>query len=676
MKRVLVATLASLAVLGSATAIADVPRDSVGTEFWLAFPGNAAIETRTLSVQIAARTAARGHVRVPGLATSTAFAVSPGAVTTVAVPSDAELTTAGVVQARGVRVTADAPIAVVGENNEGASVDTFLGLPTDVLGTDFVALAAAQHSGYAGQLAIVAAANDTVVTVVPSVAVNGHAAGVPFDVTLEQGHTLLLRSQADGSDLSGTTVRASAPVGVFAGHRCANVPLAVSYCDHLNEAMPPTSTWGRRFVVNTATTGRANDVLRITAARDGTALSWDPPFAGAPATLDRGRVVEITNAPDATALQATGPLLVMQYARGGSTSLNGDSDPFQMQVPPVEQYLPTQVTASPSNDFATHLMTIVAPAGAAEGLTIDGTGHGTTFSPVGSGSYVTAQVAVTAGSHVVGAPSPIGVQLRGAGSPARHRSYGHVGGLLLGRIVDVDVVTLTPATATPAPGTEHCMTATVVDAARAPLAGIRVDFTVSGAHPATGFAFTGEDGAAAFCRTETTPGGDTVEAVAALDHRASASVTWQSPPMPGGSPGPPAAGPAPAGPPAPGIAPTPRVAMPLAAAQLLRALRLPRAATATRAGSLRLGSLACPALCGRLTIVMRPARGKGSFGRLTIAGRPGTSRKLAVGLTRAARRALIRRQRLAVRLELRFTDALGRTTRATHRLTVRAPRRR
>jgi hypothetical protein len=75
-------------------------------------------------------------------------------------------------------------------------------------------------------------------------------------------------------------------------------------------------------------------------------------------------------------------------------------------------------------------------------------------------------------------------------------------------------LTLEPASATNQAGEEHCVTATVTDAAGAPVAGVAVQFTVSGANTANGTVTTGADGTATFCYTGTTAGEDMIAAVA------------------------------------------------------------------------------------------------------------------------------------------------------------------
>ncbi|HEX3957834.1 MAG TPA: Ig-like domain-containing protein [Trebonia sp.] len=73
-------------------------------------------------------------------------------------------------------------------------------------------------------------------------------------------------------------------------------------------------------------------------------------------------------------------------------------------------------------------------------------------------------------------------------------------------------------------GSQACPVATATDQNGNPVAGVRVDFTVTGANPTTGFAYTGSNGQAQFCYTGATSGSDTI--VAAVQSIQSPPATW------------------------------------------------------------------------------------------------------------------------------------------------------
>jgi Bacterial Ig-like domain (group 1)/Right handed beta helix region len=102
-------------------------------------------------------------------------------------------------------------------------------------------------------------------------------------------------------------------------------------------------------------------------------------------------------------------------------------------------------------------------------------------------------------------------------------------------------LTLAPPTATNQVGTQHCVTATVRDAAGAATPGIIVRFQVTGANSAGASATTDPNGQANFCYVGTNVGPDTISAYADTDND-----TTQDPTEPSGvatktwTPGPPA----------------------------------------------------------------------------------------------------------------------------------------
>ena len=111
-------------------------------------------------------------------------------------------------------------------------------------------------------------------------------------------------------------------------------------------------------------------------------------------------------------------------------------------------------------------------------------------------------------------------------------SYGYPGGLSLAPVATVTSVALAPKTATNTINTQHCVTATVKDQHNAAVVGVRVDFTVTGVNPTTGFTNTAADGTAQFCYTGTNTGDDTITAtVGSVSDTATES--WTSvPPSP------------------------------------------------------------------------------------------------------------------------------------------------
>jgi IgGFc binding protein/Bacterial Ig-like domain (group 1) len=493
---------------------AHAANDSLGTDFWLTFPTNY-FEIPTLTLFISGPSATTGTVEWSG--NSQPFAVTPGNVTAISIPPEAQLSVSdGIEVNQAIHVTTKAEVTVYGLNRIPATTDAYLGLPTDVLGTQYIVLS--YGFGFQpSEFAVVGTQDNTTVTITPSVDTLLHRAGVTYAVVLNQGDAYQLRNDGEShDDLSGTVITSNKPVAVFGADQCADIPPTAFACDHIVEQLPPTSTWGKSFLTVPLATRRNGDTFRFLASTDETHVSVN----GTPvATLNRGQFWEqiIDGLAQVTADQ---PILVAQYSNG-TTFDNVTSDPFMMLIPPFEQFL-SSYTVATLPDFDNYI-NVVAPAGAVGAIKLDGTTIPSgNFAPIGSSGFSGAQLLVDSGSHTLVGPLPFGTFVYGF---ADFDSYGYPGGASYAPVALVTNLVLTPKAATNPVGTQHCVTATVTDQNGNPLAGVRVDFTVDGANSTAGSANTDSSGQAQFCYTGTNAGTDAITAAVGTvsDH---ASKTW------------------------------------------------------------------------------------------------------------------------------------------------------
>ncbi len=493
-----------VATIASGQTMAQLP-DSKGTDFWLMFNGN--YSTPSASLFITGDTATTGTVEIPGLSFSTSYTVTPGTVTTVTLPNNVSVTTVDTVENKGVHITAADEVTVYGLNQVTFTTDAFLGLPTDILGTEYI------NQGYknvnivnASQFGIVAAHDGTNVTITPTVTTGSRLAGVPYTINMNQGQTYQLRNTLTApADLSGSIIESNQPIAVFGGHQCANIPQGFVACDHIVEQLPPTSTWGQSFVTMPLATRTGGDTFRVLASQDVTTISIDGAIV---ATLNRGGIYETILTNPAT-INADRPILVTQYSNS-TTYDNVTSDPFEVVVPPFEQFLAGYTITTPATGFATNFINVVASNTAVGTIMLDGSViPADDFTPIGSSGFSGTQVPITLGSHTLSGPIPFGVTTYGFAS---YDSYGYPGGLALAEVAELTDLTLAPAMATNPIDTEHCVIATATDQDTTPLPGIRVDFGVTGVNPNSGFSFTNISGDSEFCYTGTNVGTDTIVA--------------------------------------------------------------------------------------------------------------------------------------------------------------------
>jgi hypothetical protein len=188
-------------------------------------------------------------------------------------------------------------------------------LPTSAWGTSYVALVPplGLSNDVWGQ--IVAAQDDTHVTVLPTVdlpagtGVASAPSGTPSALTLSADEVLQWHWLFSPGDMSGTVISSDKPILFVGGHGDLCLASATSLgggCDAEHDLVPPVSALGSSYAIAPYATRRADLApesvrYRAVGTTDGTTLSYDPPIASAPSTLGRGQVVDF---------EATGPFIV------------------------------------------------------------------------------------------------------------------------------------------------------------------------------------------------------------------------------------------------------------------------------------------------------------------------------------------------------------------------------
>jgi RHS repeat-associated protein len=508
--------------------------DSLGTRFYLAFPRNLreflGSDVPIFSIAVTAPTDTSGAVMIPGLNWFMTFDVAAGQSETILLPPQVELFGNDEITDRGIIVASVDEVAVYGLNQMPRSTDGYTALPLDALGQEHLVLGYGNTVRLIAEggshLAIVAAEDDTEVTITPAADAGGRTAGIPFTISLDRAQTYLLYASAAAAanalDLTGTRISSTAPVAVFGGNTAAYVPVGFGAADHLIEQIPATATWGVNFLTAPLAARTGGDTLRILAAENGTEVTMDQQQV---ALLDAGEVYE-TLLGAAAWITTSAPALVAQYANG-STFDGATGDPFMMLVPPREQYQQSYTLSTPQAGIDANFANLIVPAGSIADAELDGVAIGAEhFSAIGTTGYHAARLPIGVGSHHFAAPEPFGVSIYGFGE---FESYGYFGGMSLAPVATVDSLSLEPAQVEVALGTLHTVTAVVEDAQGQPLEGVRVDFTITGANSASYFALSDASGRASIQYTSLAAGTDHITATAgALS--AQGSVLWLASP--------------------------------------------------------------------------------------------------------------------------------------------------
>jgi len=444
---------------------AGLPATHVGCEFYAVPLANTGIPgpPPPFMVGLANTSTADASVVITGgaLGGPLPLTIAPGDVSVTVLPLVASLqTVAGSARADGgaYHIVSDRPLTAYQYNGLGTgSADASLLLPVHALSGHYRVAGWPSWDQYPGFLAVVATADGTTVTVSPTATVlaGGGLTASGGTVVLNRGDVVQVLAATPGSghptfanDLSGSVVTADKRVAVFGGHDLSQVPLGVSYADHLEEQLPPTETLGTDFVVAVpAKSADPRHFVKLVGNQDSTQLTYAPSTPpGAPTNVNAGQVVTFEAISDFQ-MTASHPLVVAQYLEGGQGYL-GDGvigDPSMGMVVPSSQFLPEYVFVAATRE-AENWITIVAPAG--EAVTVDGVAvPPASFTTITGTSRAVARVSLSATPgllatvHRVSAAAPIGVYTYGY-SPANESYLSPAGMGLTG--IPVDSATLWP----------------------------------------------------------------------------------------------------------------------------------------------------------------------------------------------------------------------------------------
>ncbi len=354
--------------------------------------------------------------------------------------------------------------------NYTVSNDASLLLPVSTLGTDYMYLGPPSWSRvdennqgdpnptvgtFPAMMTIAAPEDNTDVTVTlrNSARVQADAQGTVqiqgnvITFSLEQNETLNLATgfvawnggRIQEHDMTGARITSTKPVAVFSGHVCSFYPHGLSACDHLEEQLFPTDTWGRDFALvplaqrNESPTTREATYWKFLAQRDNTNIELSVPFLdleplppGYPSSTDcrdklqgdrtivlnEGEFCEFgTRLP--TLATSNQPTLIMGILSGqdstGLISIDGANagDPAIFLVPPRRQYRTSYPFLAPTTYFVDYI-TVITETGAS--LTLDGESVDLSSATTIPGSTLIFQhIVIEDGTHLVESNTPFGI---------------------------------------------------------------------------------------------------------------------------------------------------------------------------------------------------------------------------------------------------------------------------
>jgi hypothetical protein len=246
-------------------------------------------------------------------------------------------------------------------------------------------------------------------------------------------------------DLTGTVIESTAPVAVFAGHVCSFVPYNNWACDHLEEQMIPSETWGSDYIVartepQSPDTAEPN-VIRIVSRENDNTIAFDPPAVHESVNLAAYEYIEFSSTENFR-VTASKPIMVAQYLVGQNYYTNQRDywgDPAFALVVPFEQYR-NEYTFLVPETITFNYVNVIGPVGEG-GQNIHNirlNGELVDFSAGVLGNYGIARIDISDSVnsyHSITGDQPFGIMVYGF---ARFTSYFYPGGLDLEHINPVE----------------------------------------------------------------------------------------------------------------------------------------------------------------------------------------------------------------------------------------------
>lgn len=386
-----------------------------GTHFMVGFMQNEINDgyySAYQTLQIASRLSATVTLISPE-GDTTKFTLQPYQVITIAVPPEYECHDEGV-EHNGIEILSTRPISVYGFSSKVQTSEGYLALPINSWGTSYVtACYKLDQYDYdpkdgggsnlrprRGEFAVIAAEDNTVVTVYPSTKTFGGAAkGGAYSKTLNKGDIFQVQDGGEYrgySDLSGSIVTSNKPVGVLSGHVRAAVPYVYNTKDHLIEMLPPVNALGKQYIVVPYGGRMGGDQIRVVSADvSGVSVTFANSTGSTTRTLATLGDYTDWDLQEVTAITANRPILVVQYSKSqGADPRNTDTidsnnvnfDPNMVVITPQEQFVNAAVfqtlpNVAPNSNwnfprgtkqFDHHFVTIVAERAQFASLQIDG----------------------------------------------------------------------------------------------------------------------------------------------------------------------------------------------------------------------------------------------------------------------------------------------------------------
>lgn len=330
-----------------------------GVEFWYAHIGDNYSYTATKGITrcylyVYAERKAELKIHAPTINWDTTL-TAPTGLTTVVLPREAINAGWRIDRGLGVHITASDSVSIIAhigsefiDADGSAHKEASLILPVSSLGHEYYVASVRVNHAFgqvsASALLVVATEDNTEVEITPSdTTLPEYPVGVPFRITLQRGEMFGLRSspylkntlQEDTSDLTGSYIRATAPIAVYGGtFGAASISGDVArVLDYVFEQMTPVSMLGRKYILSSVLGTKEEYLCRIFAVHDSTRVTIN----GNPTMLLRQGEKYDVESTQILYLHSDKPMAVYQYIQNISHDTLDFSGNAFTAVQPLEQ---------------------------------------------------------------------------------------------------------------------------------------------------------------------------------------------------------------------------------------------------------------------------------------------------------------------------------------------------
>lgn len=353
-------------------------------------------------------------------------------------------------------ITSDVPVVAYEINPYGggsaAVTAASLLLPTSVWDTNYIAVTVSPYDIYPPSMNVVAAEDNTTVTMLPVASVQGGSglpsgpANQPYVFKLNKGQQAQF---TQAQDLNGSILQSDKPIGFMAGQPCMRAPQGIAYCDHGEQMVPPVRALGNEYVGVMYRPRVPGDqaIWHIVAAVDGTQFTYSNPVGG-PAALNAGKSYDfITETPFSVKSQDEDhPFMLFTYMSGSTWKPGmegyGDAD-FVISVPPAQYMSQYVFFTDPTYPEANLVVVRAKNNGNFEDVNLDCAGVLTGWQPVGDYEWTRVDLIshnfqnvgnCSSGRHQITSKGRFGLWIWGWGTPetssfTSNVSYGYPGGM-------------------------------------------------------------------------------------------------------------------------------------------------------------------------------------------------------------------------------------------------------